>query len=647
MAKYKYVDPYKLDGEDTEKETSSEVSTPSKEGKYQYVNPYVLTDEEPITSVAVKAPVTAPVTAPIQPPTTVTETPPAALQEQSFTDSAKEVFQNAPKAVQENLDIGTGLAGGIAGGALLGSAFGPVGTVLGGVAGGALGTGGGELLEDYLSDEDLDYTSAVKAGLIAGGVDAVTLGMGSKIKTMLALRKAGKSVDEAVSSMADLAEAGSKASLLRTQAMVGKTGGTLRPNQVAEEVGFRTLADTVSSWGLITGEKSILANQAKVAEALKTELSTLARGGQLQGDLGSAIGGAVKAGKEAITKSYSDGLDTIYKSSGRKPVGTTPIKNRVDAFEKSYTHNGVLTLKPNAKKFLKETKEALAAGTAIPLKSLVELEKHLIQVAPKGSLEAQQLLTTVRKATLGSIARVDKKAAKQYSQLIRSHADGMNGLLPEVAPALLKGMSPKGFDGLGKLLTGSGSPQQAKAMMQSIETAYKHLGPNAAKELPYKTADEAIAAVKSSYIKRMFPPVDATETSLAAYNNLAVKMMKPENNAVARSVLGKDYARVHQVMNAMQELNKNAVTGTSSKFVSQEVSALRMAGSAAISVLGLPTVAGAIANSPKLTAQLLHAKGLGSKAQSLALQKLTTAIVRGMNTEEAKQFAKEQNLAGL
>jgi len=81
-------------------------------------------------------------------------------------------------APERNEFIGMGSSiGGALGGAALGTAILPgVGTAVGGVIGGALGAFGGELAEDVMSEEDMNYANAAQEAAISVGLDVATLG---------------------------------------------------------------------------------------------------------------------------------------------------------------------------------------------------------------------------------------------------------------------------------------------------------------------------------------------------------------------------------------------------------------------------------------------------------------------------------------
>ena len=63
--------------------------------------------------------------------------------------------------MKENMEVPLGVAGGIAGTAI-GAPFGPVGMFVGGTLGSSVGTGGGKLISDDLSGEDLEYAEALE-----------------------------------------------------------------------------------------------------------------------------------------------------------------------------------------------------------------------------------------------------------------------------------------------------------------------------------------------------------------------------------------------------------------------------------------------------------------------------------------------------
>ena len=83
--------------------------------------------------------------------------------------------------LEKNMELPVGLGGAVTG-ATMGIPFGPAGMFVGGVIGGALGSGGGSLISDELSGQELDFAEAGEEALISAGFDIATLGLGKILK---------------------------------------------------------------------------------------------------------------------------------------------------------------------------------------------------------------------------------------------------------------------------------------------------------------------------------------------------------------------------------------------------------------------------------------------------------------------------------
>ena len=83
--------------------------------------------------------------------------------------------------LEKNMELPVGLGGAVTG-AAMGAPLGPVGMFVGGVIGGALGSGGGSLISDELSGQELDFAEAGEEALISAGFDIATLGLGKILK---------------------------------------------------------------------------------------------------------------------------------------------------------------------------------------------------------------------------------------------------------------------------------------------------------------------------------------------------------------------------------------------------------------------------------------------------------------------------------
>lgn len=271
-----------------------------------------------------------------------------------------------------------GMAGGL-GGALAGASIGTailpgVGTAIGGIIGGAVGAFGGELAEDALQGEDLDYANATFEGAISAGIDVATLGTFKFAKPIyFASKKALGFTPNQVStdlvSMSSVIEgsqiAGSAASLKATQEMLETTGATLTPSQVGGD-GILSFYENMGRNGILSS-KSFNENAAKANESVSNAINDLAArseaGTLLRDDLGKAVNDVILEGQKALRQQYTNGLNAILPKLDNVGINVTPIYK--DLGNMLNTHKNMLSgtsLEKSAYTLIEDLQKDLSAG---------------------------------------------------------------------------------------------------------------------------------------------------------------------------------------------------------------------------------------------------------------------------------------------
>ena len=110
----------------------------------------------------------------------------------------------------------------------------------------------------------------------------------------------------------------------------------------------------------------------------------------------------------------------------------------------------------------------------MPANVLIDYERKLMSEMSKFSdfnsnsfnstaaRELSDLSTVIRDATKGILKDLDPKAAEEYSSIKSAYAETLNGIIPTNMETLVKNGKKQMFDGLGRLISTSGSEAQLK-----------------------------------------------------------------------------------------------------------------------------------------------------------------------------------------
>lgn len=546
-----------------------------------------------------------------------------------LTDEQLEMVANGTplseikKERNELVGMGTSIGGALAG-AAAGTAILPgIGTAIGGLIGGAAGAFGGELIEDELQGEDLNYANAAKEAAISAGIDVATLGAAKFAKPayFAGKRALGFSVEEVAKdivekSSATLAtqRAGTAASLAATQDLLSTTGATLTPAQVGGD-GILELYENLGRGGIFSG-KMFDENMAKVNEAVGGAVNDLVgkheAGVALRGELGGAIDNVLHEAKGALSKQYVKGLDDVMSRVKNDTVNVLPIYSALDRFlAKNANRLGETNLNKQAYNTIKDLQSQLRGGfkevdvfetiqkpyknafgqtmyktekvlkgtkkEPIPMtaKEVIEWQKKVNNtINDIGALNRQSglfnttadaQLSQVNRAISGSIdqvmSRVNPEAYAKYKTVKQAYGDGLSQLRPRTMKTVLDGAKKGDLDRLGSILLQDGKTNLSKfnQAWKAINYSVNTMKPARFKELGFKNKKEFLDNIKSSYVQNLFPDINDVGFDITKYANKMSKLSK-EDLAKAKSILGKDYGRFNQIRNAIIDASKSSKT---------------------------------------------------------------------------------------
>jgi len=520
------------------------------------------------------------------------------------------------KERNEFVGMGSSIAGAL-GGAAIGSAVPVIGTVVGGIIGGALGAFGGELAEDQLQGEDLNYANAAMEAAISVGIDAATLGTAKWAKPVYfeGKRALGFTVKEVAEDMVQKAvvskgiqKAGTPASYASTQELLSTTGATLTGKQFDEQ-GVLSFYESLSRNGILSS-KMYAENAVKVNEAISGAINDLAgrseAGVLLKDGLGEAVDSVLQEAKKALGNQYKLGFDAVMQNVKNDMVDVSSIHKGLDSFLDTNTLKVLDDLDKDVLKLVHKLKKSLSNG--LPKKeniikdvevsykglfgeSLTRTEKQVVGVkeiprpipaaeligwqksvsrliakmgdkehkyyAGADSAERAQISTLLKDSIELAIGKVNPAASAEYAKVRDLFKKGSKVLKPESIKSIINSASKGDYKRLGTIFMSEGGTNfsQFKNTWKATRFAVKSMSPEKVASLGFKDKADMLQTLKGSYVRNMFPDVNATGFDIAQY---AKKMsnMSPEEVKKAKLIFGKDYGRFNTIRNAIIEASK-------------------------------------------------------------------------------------------
>lgn len=605
--------------------------------------------------------------------------------------------------LKENLDIPAGIAGALGGMKLAAPTANPFIIGAAGIAGGAAGTFGGSIASDALTQEDIDFHDATEDALMSAGFDIATLGLGKGVKAAWVLGKKalGHTPEETAELILKKARegqaTGSRESLQASQNILQEGGASFSRSQTGQANALEIFSEKIGQSGLVS-EQATAKQMTKANDAARSALTDVInrsdmRGGATPREVGETMYSIVEAGRSALSQSYGDALEEIQTTVSNKVVNTTPVKKAIEKFLNQNTMSAVddltgdavkeSSLRPLARDFLENKLQGVLSLPNMSARDFLSLDKALnaeIRAlraqggATTDTLAAQQLgdaVSDMRTAFERVLKQADPKAAKEYIALKKTYKDSMDSLMPKITATTLRSAEAGDYDSLGKMLLQQTNVSKVKAFMGSIDESYKQLGARRGlpSEVAYTNPKEAKEAIKAGYLKGLFPDADDPTFDMSSYARLAAKYNKPQYDDMLKTVTGKDYPRVKQLMNLMNEASKTPDGNVGTLFLrGKEYSAARQAtgsqigtaatatgiGGVTAGIVGGAFTLGAIlmapvflakaAYNPKAVNRLLafeKTKFKSTDAMEKAATLLIDDVVRGMDEYEAAQLRAE------
>lgn len=610
------------------------------------------------------------------------------------------------KERNEFVGMGTSIGGALTG-AAVGTAILPgVGTAIGGLIGGAVGAFGGELAEDQLQGEDLNYANAAKEAAISAGIDVATLGVAKWAKPAYyaGKRALGFTAEEVAQDIVQkavvdkgLQVAGTQTSLAATQDLLSTTGATLTPSQVGGD-GILEFYENIGRGGIASG-KLFEENMVKVNDAVSGAINDLIgkhqAGVALKGELGESVDNVLYEAKKSLGKQYEIGLREVESLIKNDKVNVIGIHEALEGFLKSKTNKlGGSSLQNDALRIIKDLQKDLSNGfkvedivetvrvpvkglfgettyrnvskvtgkkkVPVPLmaKQLIEWQKKVNKTISDMKNPQSPLYNTASDAEINQAASamsgaldkvmsgVNPTAYAKYSQLKKSYSTGIKTLRPESIKGIINAASKGDYERLGKMFFQEGrvNMSQFDQTWKAVKSAASLLDKNQLTKLGFGSKDDLFSTIKESYVRNLFPDVNAVGFDIKKYADKMAKL-SPEEIKQARKVLGKDYGRFNQIRNAIIDASKQPKTDVGKLALrSKELQGISAVATASMTgVVGgaaavlAPKMMARVALNPKQTARLINILGRQSNTPEglSATQKAIAALLAAESVETA------------
>lgn len=528
--------------------------------------------------------------------------------------------------------------GGVTGG-LLGSFLGPVGSV----AGAAAGSGLGELYERSEPGKEFteeDYFAAVKEAGISMGLDIATLGAwklaAPAVKNAIyTFMKSGKSPQQAAQ---EIAELGSDEALRRTQDFLTEKGATLTPGQLPNATEAQKVSEAIGRAGFFSGRK-FDQNFEAVNKAVNDEFNKLFDFSKVgsDADVGGTMLQIIQTGKKQLGMTYRQGMDEVRGKLAATAVSGKPVANRLKAYLNQFADTRAVekmvdgkstiayekgySISPQSVELIKETIADLDRVVEMKGSNLLDIQKQVMDKIDAlgdfnsgvynsaASRELADFSTALREATQGTLSKVAPEAASQLKQVNGIFSEGMKNLLPPINERFIKTAGKDAYEGLGRVLIRGGKTTNAKALLNSIRKSYEkvlHEVPKGSEEylkLPYKTADEAVDAVRASYVKELMPTVGDDVLDIGMYASLAKKFQNKSMQANAKEILGDKFVPFMDLLNTMNAAAKVPDGAIPSLFLRSKEYGSLQGGAAQAPLLGKIATTASVFGIPELLAR--------------------------------------------
>jgi hypothetical protein len=541
-------------------------------------------------------------------------------QEQGTIDQVMEALRSAGDAIS-NMDVKTllqyvkenqSLPGGI-GGTITGAILGflspiPGGTIIGGILGGGIGSGAGSISSDITMDRDVDIAKALTEAGISIGADLAFLGLGKIAKpgyaVIKAMMKKGDTAEDIVKKLADgtLKPDGSVTKeIAESQELAESVGASLTPVQLGgASSNWETAKELLGRTGILS--RGVFEdNLIKITDLVKKRQNELLKntGGILPNSvIGEGMMDATFSGAKALSRTYGEGLDPIKKSLASQFMDVKSFKSYLTKYStrKEFADElGVTMLNDDTVKVINKLTDSMGDTTQASASYLISIEKRLTNAIselgdfgsknynPNAIRELEQLRNKVQANVRMRMVKLKggKQIKADYKKLQQTYGDARNILFPAINKNFVTAAKRETWEAVGAMLAHPNKTESVTALLKSIDQAYIEMGKKGSRDsdllkgLSFKTAAEAKAVVKRSYIEKILPNSNEVEMTTEGIQKFAQGFKKVANNLkndvnfreTAKKILGNDYNNFRKTVNLMERAAKKPEGGLATLFL--------------------------------------------------------------------------------
>jgi len=524
-------------------------------------------------------------------------------------DVPKFVTEDIPEAFDKSKFSMGGAAAGAAAGALTpipGAAI--VGGILGGMGGSVADYGFG--LEE---GEEFDYMKAAQEAAISLGFDVATLGLGKLAKMGWAaanIRK-GVSPDEAVRRLASskgkqAADYGTDEATAQAQLAAQEAGTSLSPFQSGITDKKTLLRENLGRTGIFSQNvykkqfNTIVASVQQTFEEIANTTPKLS-----STSIGHRWWEALEMGKEVAGEVFSKGMKDLGEKASKDSVEIQPLKDTLTNFMKqgkghkieAVDELGNVILDNDVVNIIKTLSErlgdnAVASGN-YPFsfyRQLDELIKGTTSAKSKDNSVISKAglaqLSALKENVLDTIQKMSKdgKITKEFLSIRSQYGKTRNALFPKITNKYVLNAKNESYSDLGEMFLREGNADQVRAAMVGIRTAYKRIAknnPERLKDLHFKTADDALAAVKGSYLNEAITDITSGEFSKGTVKRLTNSLSDVNESRRIKAIMGKDFTNYKKTVNLLRHAMNKPESGLATLWArSKEFGALTGVGAA-------------------------------------------------------------------
>jgi hypothetical protein len=366
--------------------------------------------------------------------------------------------------------------------------------------------------------------------------------------------------------------------------MLQRRGATLTPSQFGDSTLLQRLKENIGRVGIFAGRR-FDDNAAKVNEAVGKEFDHLFGVHQAQSidELGQGFNAIIQEGRKGLNNLYEFELNSVKGLLGGKQVDPSYLADGLDAYLKGRSFpkkvevvdpdTGAVelvtryesTLNPKTVAVIQEQINMLRNVREVPANSLLDIQRMLnAKIDEVGSFgteaysknasrELAEFSTFFRDAMAAQIAKASPEAAGRIKAANKAFSQITEQLMPKMNDTFVSKANKGVYEGLGKILVSNTNASQSRALINQLKQAYKLMDKEQLAAASFKSADEAIDVVRSSYVKSLMPSLGGDDFTIETYKNLAQRFKDKSVRARAAAVLGDKYVPFMDLLNTMSQ----------------------------------------------------------------------------------------------